>query len=329
MSSYTVACRFLLQEAKKASMLQPKNPSSRVRAGDSLKLSLLRLSFALGGRLAPQRTVNRAARLFATPRASSRSRARTANNNSQVRRGEISVGNRTIATYVWGNPENQPYALLVHGWSSFGLRFLPWVTRLRAAGLAVVAFDQPGHGYSTGDFCTIPDFVTTIRAVGRCYGNPAVAIGHSLGGTALTLAQSEDWHAERIVVVAPPADLEAAADRFMRFVRLGGHLRGRFLSWLERTIGKSVEEFHIRRHLRSLGLPCLIVHDIDDLEVPWGDGESYARHWHSSRLLTTQGLGHHEVLDAPEVIDATLAFVGGARVGKRVVGSPNLPFGLA
>ena len=130
-------------------------------------------------------------------------------------------------------------------------------------------------------------------------------------------------------MIAPPADLEAAADRFMRFVRLGRHLRGRFLNWLENATGRGVHEFHICQHLRSLGLPCLIVHDMDDLEVPWGDGELYARLWRNSRLLTTQGLGHHEVLDAPEVIDATGAFMHGARVGERVVGSPNLTLGLA
>jgi pimeloyl-ACP methyl ester carboxylesterase len=132
-----------------------------------------------------------------------------------------------------------------------------------------------------------------------------------------------------MVVISPPADLEAAADRFMRFVRLGRHLRGRFLNSLSHREGRSVHEFHIRQHLRTLGLPCLIVHDMDDCEVPWGDGELYARHWYNSRLLTTQGLGHHEVVDAPEVIDATLAFLRGRRVGERVVGSPNLPLGVA
>ena len=306
-----------------------KGMTQRRRADGTLRLGLLRLAFALGGRFAPQRTVNRAGRLFTTPFASSRSRARTASLNGEIRREELTVANQTIATYVWGDPVNQPYALLVHGWSSFALRFLPWVARLREAGLAVVTFDQPGHGYSTGDLCTLPDFITTILALGRRYGKPTVAIGHSLGGAALTLAQSEEWHAERVVVIAPPADLEAVADRFMRFVRLGSHLRGRFLSWLERTTGKSVQEFHIRQHLRSLGLPCLIVHDVNDLEVPWGDGELYARHWYNSRMLTTQGLGHHNVLNAPEVIDATLAFMQGARIGERVVASPNLPFGLA
>ena len=156
--------------------------------------------------------------MFATPFASSRSRAANANlPTGEMRRGGIFVAGNTIATYAWGDPLSQPYVLLVHGWSSFALRFSPWVSRLRAAGFAVVTFDQPGH----------------------------------------------------------------------------------------------------------------VVHDMDDREVPWGDGELYARHWYNSRLLTTQGLGHHEVVDAPEVIDATLAFLRGARIGERVVGSPNLPLGLA
>jgi pimeloyl-ACP methyl ester carboxylesterase len=309
-------------------MSQNKRARGR-RTTSNLKLRLLRFAFALGGRFAPQRTVDRAARLFATPFASSRSRARGVNIDEEMRRREISVANHTIATYVWGDPAHQPYALLVHGWSSFGLRFLPWVARLRAAGLAVVTFDQPGHGYSTGELCTLPDFVSTIAAIGRCYGNPALAIGHSLGGAALTLAQAEDWHAERIVVIAPPADMETAAERFMQFMHLGSHLHERFLEWHERATGINVRDLHVRQHLRALGLPCLIVHDLHDFEVPWGEGELYARHWHNSRLLTTEGLGHHRVLDAPEVIDAALAFMQGERVGERIVASPNLPFGLA
>ena len=52
----------------------PRRRSSR----SGFKLGAVRIGFAVGGRLAPQRTVDRAARLFATPFASSRSRARAA-----------------------------------------------------------------------------------------------------------------------------------------------------------------------------------------------------------------------------------------------------------
>jgi len=294
-----------------------------------LKVCALRAGFALGGRFAPRLTVERAARLFATPHGSSRSRARAVQADDQMQRCEITAGEQTIATYVWGDPTREPYALLVHGWSSFGLRFLPWVARLRHAGLAVVTFDQPAHGYSTGELCTLPDFINTIHAIGRRYPTAALAIGHSLGGAAVTLAQGEIWHAQRVVVIAPTADMAAQAERFMRYMRLGEHLRDRFFGWHERTTGVNVQDLEVRRYLAALGHPCLIVHDLDDDEVPWGDGELYARHWHNARLLTTQGLGHHRVLDAPEVIEAVLAFARGELRGERIVASPNLPYGLA
>jgi pimeloyl-ACP methyl ester carboxylesterase len=291
---------------------------------DRLKLTTVRTGFVLGGRLAPKRTVNRAARLFATPFASSRSRAQAAQGDEDMQRGELQVNGETIATYVWGDPSTQPYALLAHGWSSFGLRFLPWVAQLRAQGLAVVTFDQPGHGHSTGKLCTLPEFIATIRAIGARYGNAALAVGHSLGGAAVTLAQDEAWHADRLILVAPAADMKAAARRFFRFVHLAGYLREPFYAWLHRRTGVHIDELRVERKLPTLGQPALIVHDLDDEDVPWAEGERYAQYWPGARLYTTQGLGHRRVLDAPEVIEAALAFVRGEQVGTRVVGSPDL-----
>ncbi|KRA35836.1 hydrolase [Rhodanobacter sp. Root627] len=294
-----------------------------------LKLGAVRAAFVLGGRLAPTRTVNRAARLFATPFASSRRRAQAAQAGDDMQRGQLQVNGETIATYVWGDPATQPYALLVHGWSSFGLRFLPWVAALRAMGFAVITFDQPGHGHSSGTLCTLPDFIATIRAIGAHYGNAALAIGHSLGGTALTLAQDETWRANRLILVAPAADMKAATWRFFRFVHLASYLRQPFYEWLRRRTGVHIDELRVEQRLPALGQSALIVHDLDDGDVPWAEGERYARHWPGARLLTTQGLGHRRVLDAPEVIDAALAFVRGVLVGERVVSSPNLPYGVA
>ena len=294
-----------------------------------LRLGALRAGFVLGGRLAPKRTADRAARLFATPFASSRSRALAVPGDTAMRRGELRIGGETIATYVWGDPATQPYALLAHGWSSFGLRFLPWVAGLRALGYAVVTFDQPGHGRSSGKLCTLPEFTSTLRAVGRHYGEAALAVGHSLGGAALVLAQDEDWHAQRLVLVAPAADMADAASRYFRLVRLGEHLRQAFYDWLLRRTGISVEQLEVHRRLPALGQPALIVHDLDDADVPWSEGERYARYWPGARLLTTQGLGHRRVLDAPDTINAALAFVRGETVGERVIGTSELPFGVA
>lgn len=292
--------------------------------GARLKLTTVRATFALGSRIAPRRTVNRAARLFATPFASSRARAGAVQGDDDMVRGSLSVNGETIATYTWGDPARQPYVLLVHGWSSFGLRFLPWVGKLRALGYAVVTFDQPGHGCSSGQLCTLPDFIATARAVGGQHGHAALAIAHSLGGAAIALAQDESWHADKLILIAPAVDMRAAVRRFFRFVRLGRHLSDPFLAWLRRRTGVHVDELQVERKVRTLGQPALIVHDLDDPDVPWSEGERYAQHWPGARLLSTQGLGHRRIVDAPEVIEAALAFLRGETVGQRVIGSPGL-----
>ena len=306
-------------------------PLVHAHRGASSHFAAMHPALAIGSRLLPKRTAVGAGRLFMTPHASSRLRARLAESyqsDQTMQRGQLRVGNLRIGTYTWGDPSNEPYALLAHGWSSFGLRFLPWVSHLRAMGLAVVTFDQPGHGFSSSRYCTLPDFVNVTNKVGSRLGPAAVAIGHSLGGAAIALAQDETWHAQKLILLAPVEDMVAATERFFRQAHLGTRLRAPFFAWFGAHTGVHPQDLQLHRHLPALGQPGLIVHDLNDEDVPWEEGERYARHWHSSRLLTTQGLGHHRIVDAPEVIEASLGFLRGEAVGERVVGSPNLPFGL-
>jgi pimeloyl-ACP methyl ester carboxylesterase len=309
-----------------ATATSPKN-STTVR--NILSLGALRAGFAISSVFAPRQTARRAARLFATPFASSRSRARAVPPDADMQRLNLHSGGRKVATYVWGDPATQPYALLVHGWSSFGLRFQSWVGRLRALGYAVVTFDQPGHGHSGGDKCTLPEFSDTLRSVGRHFGNAALVIAHSFGGAAVSMALDESWHASRLVLIAPPADMIAATDRFFRFMHLGARLREPFYGWHEQRTGVHPRDLQAYRHLATLGQPALIVHDLDDREVPWEEGECYARHWPGARMLSTSGLGHNRIVDDPGVIDAALRFARGEAVGERVVSTPNLPYGIA
>lgn len=114
----------------------PAHPSRRKHhALSNLKLSAVRASFALKGRLAPQHAVLKAARLFATPFASSRKRARTALPDPAMRQGELQVNREIIATYVGGDAAAQPYVLLAHDWSSFGLHFSALGATAACAGL--------------------------------------------------------------------------------------------------------------------------------------------------------------------------------------------------
>lgn len=295
---------------------------------NELKLFGLRLSFLIGSRIAPEATVRRAAALFSTPFASSRSRAQHAAPEG-AREINVLIDGVAIETYVWGDPATQPYVLIAHGWSSHGTRFLPWADALRSAGYAVVTFDQAGHGKSGGTRTTLPDFTRLLVEIGTRYGPAAAVIGHSLGGAATALALARGLAAERAILIAPAADPVAAAQRFAHFVGMAGYLCQRMFALFEARLGIGFEEQQAHRNVPRIGHPALIVHDVDDREVPWAEGERYARYWPDSRLLTTCGLGHNRIVDDSSVIAAGLRFLRGETVGERVVSSPNLPYGVA
>lgn len=288
----------------------------------------LRAAVRVGSVVAPQATAERALKLFCTPMSSSRSRAARAElGGAHLQR--IDVAGEAIATYQWGDIGNAPTVLLSHGWSSFGLRFQPWVDMLRAAGYAVVSFDQPGHGRNGPAQITLPGFADTVLAVGRYYGRFSAAIGHSLGGAALAVAMRDGAKVDRAILVAPAADAADASRRFARAIALPEHRRAAMQRLLERRTGRGMDALAIHRVAPHLAQPALIVHDLADRDVPWEEGERYARFWPGARLLSVNGLGHHKIVNDPDVIAAGAAFLRGEVIGERVVSTQELVYGCA
>lgn len=288
----------------------------------------VRATFGLGSWLAPETMLERAMRLFSTPSRRSRRRAATAS-DAGAARFAFDVDGVQIQGYRWGDPATEPYVLIAHGWSDYALRFVPLVEALRSAGYAVVSFDQPGHGRSTGNGATLPQFARNIATVGRRFGRAAAIVGHSMGAAASAIALRDGLAADCAVLIAPPADLGAAADRFAEFVGLAAHLRGRLRRALERFASVRLADFEAHRNVPDIGCPALIVHDLYDREVPWNEGERYARYWPDSRLLSTVGLGHTRILGDAAVVDSLQRFLRGESVGERVVSTPDLPYGFA
>ena len=291
-------------------------------------LLALRLGFVAGGLLWPRATMEWAGRLFCTPRPSTRTRAASAP-ESGAREERLEVDGMSLATYVWGDPSAQPYVLFAHGWSSHGTRIAPWVAPLQSAGFAVVTFDQAAHGRSDGERTTLPDFARHLIAVGRHFGPAAAVVGHSLGGAAAAVALANGLQARRAVLIAPAADPLAAVEQFARTVGLARHLARRMFALFEQRMRFSAMELQAQHVAPRIARPALIVHDLEDREVPWSEGERYARYWPQARLVSTRGLGHNRIVDDSGTIGAALAFLRGEDVGERIVSSPNLPYGWA
>lgn len=284
-------------------------PPRRFGARAIATLLGIRLAYRFGSRLAPKRTVAHAALIFQTPLPSSRERAVHALTTMSARKEFVEIDGQRIATYVWGDPITQPYVLFAHGWSSMGLRWESWAPPLLAKGWAAVAFDQPGHGHSSGSLCTLPDFVRTLTGIGRHYGDAEGVIAHSLGGAAVTLALDDGWTARHVVLIAPAADPQAATRRFARFVRLADRLRPSLHEVLAERTGVAIDDLHIRHHAPKRTQSALIVHDSFDRDVPVEEGELYASLWPGATLLKTRRLGHRRIVDDPGVMAAVMAFL--------------------
>ncbi len=293
----------------------------------SLALRLLSARLAVGSWLAPRSTLTRAFQLFCTPMPGARTRARQADTGG-ARLGELAFGRERLTTYTWGDPAREPTVLLAHGWSSFGLRFLPWVEPLRCAGYAVVTFDQPAHGRSSGHRATLPMFAEAIARVADHTGPLAAVVGHSLGGAASAIAMARGLQAERVILLAPAADPFDAARRFGGMVGLAQFLSRRLFDEYQELTAHDIRDLHAQATAPQIARPGLVVHDLEDTDVPWCEGERYARYWPQATLLSTNGLGHHRVTIAPETLDAALRFLRGETVGQRVVSTRELPFGL-
>jgi pimeloyl-ACP methyl ester carboxylesterase len=305
-----------------------RTPSISTIVRNFISLYSIRLSFLVGGWLAPEAAMRKAAALFTKPFDSSRARALAAPTLGAAE-FDLPIDGTPIHAYVWGDPQQQPYVLFAHGWSSHGTRIGRWVKPLRDAGYAVVAFDQAGHGRSGGTHTTLPDFTCHLLAVGHHFGPAAAVIGHSLGGAATALALARGLEAQCAVLIAPAADPLAAVERFSRFIWLSGYLGRRMFALFEQAMRFDATELQAHTNAPRIACPALIVHDLEDREVPWSEGERYARFWNDSRLLSTRGLGHNRVADDAGVIGAALRFLRGETVGDRVVSSPNLPYGFA
>jgi hypothetical protein len=78
----------------------------------------------------------------------------------------------------------------------------------------------------------------------------------------------------------------------------------------ERRLRLPWGELSIVRQAPALDAPLLVVHDRDDMEVPWSDGAAIVEAWPGARLVTTTGLGHNRILRDPAVVAEVAGFLG-------------------
>lgn len=275
-----------------------------------IAFKLLRLSFRIGGRLSPTIAGRFAYKLWLTPtRFKIPAREQIVLDKARLTHHQIDKKN--IVSFSWGddNPRT-PLVLLVHGWSGRGTQLGSFVQPLLDAGYRVLSFDAPAHGKSSGKQTNLYEIADTILALQKHYGDIDAAITHSFGGPCIATAIQRGFKTNRIVSISPPATAKGLIKNFSRTLHVPKKAEEIMIHQIERTFGKNIwEDVAMVNSIKGVPIPSLLIHDTNDTDIPWQEGEAVARAWNDAKFIKTSGLGHRRILRDDFVIETTVGYI--------------------
>ncbi len=295
------------------------NPRRAERRTQPLAVVALRLLFRLSGVLAPRLAARFANYLWFRPQ-----RHRPPDRElALLQRAPcypMTHADKQIAVYCWGKG---PTVLLVHGWSGRGAQLGEFVAPLVDAGYRVVAFDAPAHGRSDGRHTTLLEINEVILQLARRFSPVHAVIAHSFGVPCVLFALQQERFAQRMVALSAPATLDGLVETFARSLALSRRTVQILRDTLVQRFGEDVwTRFSAQTMAPRVGLPALIIHDRDDRDVPWHDGEAIARAWPHAQFLLTEGFGHRRILRDPEIIGRAVRFLEPTSATERAIRNP-------
>lgn len=206
--------------------------------------------------------------------------------------------------------------VLLHGWESHAGHLTTIADAMVDVGHEVIALDAPAHGASPGTVAHPVAFAQALTDLVATLGTVDVVVGHSMGGGAVLLAASEGLPVERIVTIGAPASITGVLHRFARYVGLPEAAERAFVNEVAQRVGKHPAAASATTVGDRIRVPLLVVHDVDDAEVPFHDASRIVAAVPGACLRATHGLGHRRILRDQRTADAVAAWA--------TVGVPSL-----
>lgn len=266
-------------------------------------MTLVRLSNQILGRIAPQTTANKMAKLFLTPR------------NPPLKQWEQDLdANCERVTFsgdlnaaIWGSGDKK--VLLMHGWESRATHMYSLVEPLLESGFQVVAIDGPMHGHSAGDQANLVAFSEAILAAEVAFGPFVAAVGHSLGAAALTYAIELGAKINCCALISSPACILDVLHGFGGFMGLPKKAQTRFVQYIEAETGVPARDLDMGRILSETKMKTLLVHAQDDQEIPINALKKIHKAWPKSEILMADNLGHRKIIRDTDIAKGVQQFI--------------------
>jgi len=120
---------------------------------------------------------------------------------------------------------------------------------------------------------------------------------------------------DRPVLISPGVEREAFFQGFANIVGLPERATDELRRLMFERFGE--HEWSVFTPERLAGVlgtgsnASLVVHDVDDEEVPYIDSVQLTRLTKSARLVSTRGAGHRRILRIPRIVDDITTFIAG------------------
>lgn len=216
--------------------------------------------------------------------------------------------NKKIMVYDYGNSPKK--VLLVHGWSGRGTQLVKIADKLIELGYSTVSFDAPAHGKSPGKTTLMPEFIASIIELEHTYGPFEYAIGHSLGSMSILNAIKDGLQVKKAVLIGSGDSVNDIVHDFVLKLKLKSIIATRMRASFEKNNNMEMESFSANVAARKIeNTPTLIIHDINDDDVPYTASENIHKYLKGSKLVLTKGLGHRKILGDKDVIDRIANFL--------------------
>ena len=249
-----------------------------------------------------------AARLFLTPfRYKLPEREKEMDQKSGQQHLTVPAIEREIVVYHYGNSPRK--ILLVHGWSGRGTQLAVLAESLLEKGFSVVSFDAPAHGKAPGKTSMMPHFIKSIHFLEKKFGPFEAAIGHSLGGMSSLKAVKEGLDIQKLVIIGTANSVTNITYEFAQNMKMNGEVARRLKKYFDKKFGEDMDNYSGAVSAEGVEIPTLVVHDMDDVDVPVDSAYEINEKLEDSELLITKKLGHRRILGNEKVINKIINFL--------------------
>ncbi len=220
---------------------------------------------------------------------------------------------RNYVVHRFENNKSDKRALVVHGWSSRSIYMVRFIEVLLDLGYAVYAVDLPAHGNSKGFQISWNDSIKTVLDVQNIFGNFDVALGHSLGGTAILGALSladylpefeSHFTTKKIALISSPTKMQTIVDKFSNYLNLTIEQKDIFSKKIKDITKIDLEMLDAKKlQIKNpTDIEFLCAHGTDDKVIPFKDSVHFSE-LENVKHVPIDGEGHIHILHNEFVLD--------------------------